>query len=95
MPIQVKPIPGVANQGGTIVFGDGRTVLHIEEVQESQSSAESNECGGVISSTMVPSIVTKDVSKCASMYATHEKANANIKFGDGGCDSCSNMARSN
>jgi len=36
--IQVKPNLGVANQGGTIMFGGGRAVFHIEEVQESQSS---------------------------------------------------------
>jgi len=29
------------------------------------------------------------------MYATHEKSSANSKFGDGDCDSCSNMATSN
>jgi len=59
--IQVKPIPGVANQGGTIVFGGGRTVLHIEEVQESQSSTKLSECGGVISSTTIPTNTSKDL----------------------------------
>jgi len=57
--IQVKPIPGVANHGGTIVFGGGRTVLCIEEVQESQGSTQLNECGGVISSTIIPSNASK------------------------------------
>ncbi len=44
--IQIKPIPVVANQGGTIVIGGDRTVLNIEEVQESQSSIKLNEHGG-------------------------------------------------
>jgi len=30
--VKVKPISGVTNQGGTIVFGGGITLLHIEEV---------------------------------------------------------------
>jgi len=29
--VKVKPISGVSNQGGTIVFGGGRTLLHIEK----------------------------------------------------------------
>jgi len=49
--VQVKPIPGVTNQGGTIVFGGGRTVLYIEDVQEPQSSSNWSECCGIIFST--------------------------------------------
>jgi len=35
--VQVKPTAGTANQGSTIFFGDGRTVIHILEVQEHQN----------------------------------------------------------
>jgi len=49
--VQVKPVSGVTNQGGTIVFGGGRTVLHIEEVQESQSPSTWSEHCGIILST--------------------------------------------
>jgi len=38
--IHMKLIPGVANQGCTIIFGGGRIVLHILEVQESQSTTK-------------------------------------------------------
>jgi len=72
-----------------------RTVLHIEEVQESQSSSKWSECCGVIFSTTIPSNVSKDLSKCASMYAKHKESNAKSKLGDVGCGSCLNVARSN
>jgi len=50
--VKVKPISGVTNQGGTIVFGGGKTLLHIEEeVQESPSHSTWAEHSGIIFST--------------------------------------------
>jgi len=88
--VQVKPIPGVTNQGGTIVFGGGRTVLHIEEVQELQSPSTWSEHSGIIFSTKKSSNVSTDLSKCGLTYGSDKETNRDV-----GCASSSNVARSN
>jgi len=60
--VKVKPISGVTNQGGTIVFGGGRTLLHFEEVQELQSPLTLSECR-IIFSIKKPSNVSTDFDK--------------------------------
>ena len=71
--VKVKPISGVSSQGATIVFGGGRTLLHIEEEQESPSPSTWIEHSGIIFSTITTSNVSTDSSKCVSKDVLHKE----------------------
>jgi len=95
MSVKVKPIPGVCNQGGTIVFGGGRTLLHIEEeVQELPSPSTWMERSGIMVSTTTSNISTA-TSKCGSNDVVNDESIGNSKFGDVDCAKKSSVATSN
>jgi len=93
--VQVKPISGVTNQGGTIVFGGGRTLLHIEEVQEMPSPSTWIECSGIILSTKTTSNVSTDSSKCGSKDVSHKETTKRSKSDKVGCVKSLNVTTSN
>ncbi len=94
--VKVKPISGVTNQGGTIVFGGGRTLLHIEEeVQESPSHSTWVECSGIIFSTKTTSNVSTDSLKCGSKDVLHKETTGKNKSDNVCCATSSNVSTSN
>jgi len=95
MSVKVKPISGVSNQGGTIVFGGGRTLLHIEEeVQELPSRSTWMERSGIMVSTTMSNISTATL-KCGSNNVVNDESIGNSKFGDVDCAKRSSVATSN
>jgi len=95
MSVKVKPISGVTNQGGTILFGGGRTLLHIEEeVQELSSHSTWVKHSGIICSTKTTSNVSTDSLKCGSNDVLDKKTTGKNKSDNVCCATRSNVSAS-